>query len=248
MHSRCRTSSTRATPTLMSVEDGPTVFWTSLYVSNHPVVNMPPGCNVFTFFIWNIYTCMYVCLYICMYVIHSGKLWSSFMRNTTTPATQGEWTIPQQSYSKPSSFLISTLTFRPRSSLYPFVFLPLCFHSFFLLHWYTQVLYLWGYAPLPALGANWVSGTEQVWAVLSKLRGSLRVKVVSTCEWVGWSTTLNYCSCMCMLKEQLHTHAKYHGFITFELPYDIFPPACPLPVPCLSPFRESTTFTVVWIH
>ena len=147
----------------------------------------------------------------------------------------------QQSYSKPSSFLISTLTFRPHSSLYPFVFLPVCFHSFFLMHWYTQVLYLWGYAPLPALEANWASGTEQVWAVLSKLRGSLRAKVVSTSEWVGWSTTLNYCSCMCMLKEQLHTHAKYHGFITFELPYDIFPP-------CLSHFRESTTFTVVWIH
>lgn len=227
MHSRCRTSSIPATPTLMSVEDGPTVFWTSLYVSNHPVVNMPPGCNVFTYEIYT-HVCMYVCIYVCM-----SSIVGSFEAVSCETLPPKQLKVSESFLQQSEMFIASLLPSNPylsSSFLSVSICLPLCFHSFFLLRWYTQVLYLWGYAPLPALGANWASGTEQVWAVLSKLRGSLRVKMVSTCEWVGWSTTLNYCSCMCMLKEQLRTHAKYHGFITFELPYDVFPPACTLPV------------------
>ena len=69
---------------------------------------------------------------------------------------------------------------------YPLLLLPLSLHCSFLLHWCTKVLHLWRHAPLQTLGADWAWGTEQVWAVFSKLRSSLRAKVVPTCEWIEW--------------------------------------------------------------
>ena len=135
---------------------------------------------------------MYVC-YICYFSSIVGS--SEAVSCETLPPQQLK---VSESFLQQSKLFITKFSASSHSNLYSYplllLLLPLSFHCSFLLHWCTKVLHLWGHAPLQALGANWAWGTEQVWAVFSKLRGSLRAKVVPTCEWIEWPIKVHWCT------------------------------------------------------